>query len=356
MYCKHVEFENFRNIRSASIDFIRGVNVIEGKNAQGKTNCLEGIYLCAAGRSHRTSKDKHFIGFGGDYAKISLKYEDFRRENTLDLRYNTVGRRYCAKNGVTQRKLSDFVGNFRAVLFTPEPLPIVKHGPAMRRSFLDSALSQISKEYLASAQRYEKILVNRNKLLQNSENKPISRVKAEVEPYSLMLAKEAEYIGNKRKKYVDMLAGEVGRIFDDMSMGAERVELVYSDIFSADEFIQKFENNFEKEFMAGVTLYGVHKDDILININTFEARSFASQGQQRSIALAMKLAEGAITKIETGDEPVYLLDDVLSELDGRRREFIISCLDNKQVILTTCDEVDAVGANVIRCEGGEFFK
>ena len=356
MYCKHVEFENFRNIKTAKIEFTPGVNVIKGKNAQGKTNCLEGIYLCAAGRSHRTSKDKHFIGFGGDIAKISLKYEDARRENTLDLRYSSVGRRYCAKNGVTQKKLSDFVGNFRAVLFTPEHLSIVKNGPALRRTFLDSALSQISKEYLAAAQRYEKILISRNKLLQNSENRPPARVKAEVEPYSLMLAKEAEYIGASRKKYVEKLADEVFCIFDNMSMGAEKVELSYSDIFSADEYIQKFENNFEKEFAAGVTLYGVHKDDILININTFEARSFAFQGQQRSIALAMKLAEGTITKIETGEQPVYLLDDVLSELDGRRREFIISCLENKQVILTTCDEVEAEGANVIRCEKGEFFR
>lgn len=354
MYCKYVEFENFRNIKNARIEFINGVNVIEGANAQGKTNCLEGIYLCAAGRSHRTSKDKHFIGFGGDIAKISLKYEDSRRENTLDLRYSALGRRYCAKNGVTQRKLSDFVGNFRAVLFTPEHLSIVKNGPALRRSFLDSALSQISKEYLASAQRYEKILQNRNKVLQNTENKPISKVRAELEPYTLMLAKEAEYIGKMRFDYVCRLDSEVKNIFEKMSAGCEWVELLYSEIYSKDEYIKKFENNFDKEFSAGVTLYGVHKDDILININDFEARSFASQGQQRSIALAMKLSEGAITRLETSEEPVYLFDDVLSELDSRRREFIVSCLDNKQVIITACDMIDADGANVIRCEGGRF--
>jgi len=355
MYCKHVEFENFRNIKSAKIEFSPGVNVIKGKNAQGKTNCLEGIYLCAAGRSHRTPKDKHFIGFGGEVAKISLKYEDSRRENTLDLRYSALGRRYCAKNGVAQKKLSDFVGNFRAVLFTPEHLSIVKNGPALRRSFLDSALSQVSKEYLVSAQRYEKILQNRNKILQNTEYKSPKSIMAELEPYTLMLCKESEYIGLMRQKYVDRLAFEVKAIFDEMSGGAENVELIYSEVLSQEEQIKRFENNFQKEIAAGVTLYGVHKDDILININSFEARSFASQGQQRSIALAMKLSEGMLTKDYTGETPIYLFDDVLSELDAMRRAFIVSCLNDKQVILTTCDEVDAKNARLINCADGKFW-
>lgn len=356
MYCKHVEFENFRNIKGARIEFDSGVNVILGKNAQGKTNCLEGIYLCAAARSHRTSKDKHFIGFGGEIAKISLKYADSRRENTLDIRYSMAGRRFCAKNGVSQKKLSDFVGNFKAVLFTPEHLSIVKSGPALRRSFLDSALSQMSKEYLASAQRYDKILQNRNKILQNTENKPIQKLKSELEPYTLMLSKECEYLGLARQKYVNRLSDQVKSIFEEMSAGVENVELAYSEILNESEQIKRFESNFQKEVAAGVTLYGVHKDDILININTFEARSFASQGQQRSIALAMKLSEGMITKEETNEEPVYLFDDVLSELDENRKKFIISCLDNKQVILTTCDTVNTENANVIICENGEFFK
>ena len=186
-----------------------------------------------------------------------------------------------------------------------------------------------------------------------------------VDIWSAQLAHEAAIIASYREKYVQLVHGAVSEIIRDMSHEKEEIEISYagsgklesySDLHANEErFMKLLTENHDREIGAGATLWGIHKDDILININTFEARSFASQGQQRSIALAMKLAEGTITKIETGEEPVYLLDDVLSELDGRRREFIISCLENKQVILTTCDEVEADGANVIRCENGEFF-
>ena len=356
MKCKFVEYENFRNIERQRIEFSSGVNVIEGRNAQGKTNCLEGIYLCASGRSHRTAKDRHFIGFGAEFGRITLSYEDSRRENTLEMRFGITGRKYCSKNGIAQRKLSEFVGNFKAVLFTPEHLSIVKSGPSARREFLDAAISQLSKEYLCSVQRYEKILANRNKILQNKDQLSKSYVKSLTEPYTEMLAKEAEYVGACRKSYVEALNKSVKNTFDEMTGGKERVALAYSDIYKAEELIDLMNANFEKEFAARVTLYGTHKDDIEITVNETVARSFASQGQQRSIALAMKLAEGNITYRDSGEEPVYLLDDVLSELDGVRKEFILSSIKGKQVILTTCDRIDSPDACVIHCENGVFTR
>lgn len=356
MKCKFVEYENFRNIKRQRIEFCDGVNVIEGKNAQGKTNSLEGIYLCASGRSHRTTKDKHFIGFGSEFGRITLSYEDSRRENTLEMRFGNTGRKYCSKNGVAQKKLSEFVGNFKAVLFTPEHLSIVKSGPSARREFLDAAISQLSKEYLCSVQRYEKILANRNKILQNKDQLSKSYVKQLVDPYTEMLTKEAEYVGKCRKQYVEALERSVKQTFDLMTGGKENVSLTYSNIYSREELYEIMNANFEKEFAAKTTLYGTHKDDIEITVNEAVARSFASQGQQRSIALAMKLAEGYITYKDSGEEPVYLLDDVLSELDGVRKEFILSSISGKQVILTTCDKIESIGANVIHCEDGVFTR
>ncbi len=355
MICKSVCYQNFRNITSQTIAFAPGTNLILGQNAQGKTNALEGMYLCAGGRSHRTVHEKEFIRFGAPFAQVDLVYADTRRENRLAIRFKG-GRKGCEKNGVPLKKMSEFIGNFRAVLFTPEHLSIVKEGPALRRNFLDSALSQLSSGYVSSLQTYSRALLQRNKLLAAAQKGEITGDIAPLaEVWSMQMAKEGAYLSAQREQYIASLDAIVKDIFADMTAGREKPSVVYGLVVTEEALLQKLTANLEREVRMGTTLFGVHRDDLTLSINDREARSYASQGQQRSLALAMKLAEGELSKAVTGEYPVFLLDDILSELDATRKAYILSGIRGRQVILTACEEIPLSGdVSVIRCEGGEY--
>ncbi|MBR2986434.1 MAG: DNA replication/repair protein RecF [Clostridia bacterium] len=345
MICQSASYTDFRNIQSADIRFCDGINIIFGDNAVGKTSAIEGIYLCALGRSHRTSKEKDFIRFGEEAARVSIVYEDSTRQNELAIAWSQRGRKQCAKNGVLIRKMSEFIGNFRAVLFTPEHLSIIKDGPAERRGFLDNAISQLDRVYVASLQRYHTVLQQRNKLLQDCMKDP--GLIPTVDIWSQQLAEEAAVISKKREEYVRSCEEYVKTIFHDMTSGREIPEMVYTGARDAAWFYSKLTENVQREILYGSTLYGTHKDDVTVFINGKEARSFASQGQQRSLSLAMKLAEGEIAKDLTGEYPVFLFDDVLSELDDSRKEYVMQGLSHRQVIMTTC-ETDVLPKNSYR--------
>lgn len=335
MICKSATYTDFRNIESAELRFCDGINIIFGDNAVGKTSAVEGIYLCALGRSHRTSREKEFIRFGQESARVSLTYEDRDRENTLTVAWLQKGRKQCAKNGVMIRKMSEFIGNFRAVLFTPEHLSIIKDGPALRRSFLDNAISQLDRMYVASLQRYNTVLQQRNRILQDSFRDRALLDTLDI--WSRQLAEEAEYISRKRADYVKRCEVFVKELFSDMTDGRETPGFSYTGEHSADEFLRQLTEHVEREVQYGSTMFGIHKDDITVLLNGKEARSYASQGQQRSLSLAMKLAEGEIAKAFTGEYPVFLFDDVLSELDDKRKQYVMKGLDSRQVIITTCE-------------------
>lgn len=358
MICTSVFYQNFRNIAEEKIDFTPETNLILGVNAQGKTNALEGMYLCAQGRSHRTVHEREFIKFGESFAQVSLNYRDSRRDNQLAIRYKG-GRKGCQKNGVTIKKMSEFIGNFRAVLFTPEHLSIVKEGPALRRSFLDSALSQLSSGYVSSLQTYTRALMQRNKLLLSAQRGEVSSgIETLAEVWSMQLAKESAYLSKERDAYIRALNQIVQAIFADMTGGREVPTVEYNGMKDEAAFIAQLTANLEREIRAGTTLYGIHKDDLALTINGKEARSYGSQGQQRSLALAMKLAEGELSKKETGEYPVFLLDDILSELDATRKAYVLSGIRGKQVIMTACEDLSTVlpgSCNIIRCEGGRYF-
>ncbi len=356
MICTSVFYQNFRNIAEEKIDFSPETNLILGVNAQGKTNALEGMYLCAQGRSHRTAHEREFIRFGESFAQVSLNYRDARRDNQLAIRYKG-GRKGCQKNGVTLKKMSEFIGNFRAVLFTPEHLSIVKEGPALRRSFLDSALSQLSPGYVSSLQTYTRALMQRNKLLLAAQKGEVSGVEPLAEVWSMQLAKESAYLAKERDAYVQALGEIVQTIFADMTVGKEVPTVEYHGMMDEAAFFARLTENLDREIRAGTTLYGIHKDDLTLTINGKEARSYGSQGQQRSLALAMKLAEGELSKKETGEYPVFLLDDILSELDATRKAYVLSGIRGKQVIMTACEDLSTVlpgSCNIIRCEGGKY--
>ena len=352
MIVKKVNYRNFRNISEAEIDFSPGVNVLIGNNAEGKTNALEGIYLMASGKSFRTPKERDMVKFGENFFEASLIMTDSEREQELYFKAYSAEhskRRECKKNGVPLSKISELIGVFRAVLFCPEHLSIVKSGPAERRSFLDIAICQLRPVYLKSLQRFNKILTQRNALL-----KQICDGNADeglLEIYSDQLARESALIYKIRYEYIEKLAEYVKIFFSELSKSSgdslnEIPELVYknslkiTDPLTESEAYQNYlrllTSNTAREIAAGVTLYGSHKDDIEIYLDSKEARQFASQGQQRSLALALKLGEGEISKEYSGEYPVFLFDDVLSELDPRRQQFLLSKLGQRQVIMTAC--------------------
>lgn len=353
MLCKKVELCNFRNAENEVITFDDGINVLHGENAQGKTNLLEAIYYISLGKSFRTSHEGEIIRFGEQYASISLDYESGGREQNITMRFsdNVRQKKAVTHNGVKITKLSELVGSFRAVLFSPDHLQIIKDGPAERRSFLDVAISQIRPMYLHSLQKYNKILKNRNALIKSAEEDR-STFDATIDFWSAQLAHEAAIIAKARAEYVARSADVIADFYSRMCASGEINEVpefIYAgsakqnaeDYFDLEKteksFLRLLTDFHEREIAAGATLYGIHKDDITINLNGKNTRLYSSQGQQRSLALAMKLAEGEICKMDSGEYPVFLFDDVFSELDSTRRKNLLREIADRQVIITSCE-------------------
>lgn len=365
MQCNAVSLVNFRNIESASVRFCPGVNVLYGNNAQGKTNMLEAIYFAAIGRSFRSQHAKECIAFGKESAALSVDFEAQGRVQNITMHLYQSRIRSVEKNHVRVSKMSELMGAFRAVLFCPEQLFLVKGGPAERRQFLDIAISAREPVYLAALQRYGHILKQRNALIRAAE-KDRAVFDATVDLWSQQLAREGAYIARSRKRYVEKLSPYMAACFAEMTdarevpvlnyQGCDRTEVPdYEDIAAIEaRLYERLCKNHEREIGAGATLYGVHKDDIEILLNEKDARSFASQGQQRSLSLAMKLAEGELCREDCGEYPVFLLDDVLSELDGARREYLLHKIKGKQVIMTTCEPVEGHADHMVYVEGGTF--
>ena len=339
MFCKKIIYKDFRNIESATLDFCPGTNIFVGSNAEGKTSAVEGIYLFARGKSFRSQHDIDMIRFDCDYASIDMEFNDTRRDHKMRIAYSRDGRRLCKHNGVDIKKLSEFIGYFRAVIFCPNHLSLVKDGPSVRRSFIDTAISQIQPSYVGLLQKYNSILSQRNALIKNAYFQR-DVFDATVEYWSEQLAEAAERISKKRAWYTEMLSEYSNALIGDMTGGKEELTISYRSQKTKEEYFKELCSNHERELKYGSTLYGVHKDDLDIELLGRDARSFASQGQQRSIALALKLSEGEISRKECGSYPVFLLDDVLSELDNKRREYILSGLKDRQTFITSCNEDD----------------
>ncbi len=373
MYLQSAAFENFRNIEKHEFTFSKGVNIFYGNNAQGKTNVLEGIYLFAGGKSFRHARERDMICFEKQHAKIAINYATEERTNKMEMRFFEGAKKQMYKNGVKILRSAEFIGNFKSVLFFPDHLGIVKNEPAGRRSFVDGAVSQLSPVYLATLMEYGKILEQRNALLKNFTAYGAS-FDVTFDILSEKLALCAGKITATRAAYLKKLATIVDECLADMTGSAEHVEFEYNtsisrhageELADAEEntrrYAEKFAQNKEKEKILGVSLSGSHKDDFEIKLNGRAAKLFCSQGQQRSIALAMKLAEGEIAREASGELPVFLFDDVLSELDAERKNYIISRLSGRQVIITSCAETDfdksiqnAAEAQKIYVEHGNF--
>ena len=387
--CQQIEIQNFRNIESASVTFEDGVNLLHGDNAQGKTNLLEAVYFTALGKSFRPVKEAELIRFGEDAAFLQNSFHDSIRRQTLSVRlFAGRARRVVEQNGMKVEKMSDMVGAFRVVLFCPEHLSLIQGGPELRRNYLNVALSQLRPLYLQSLQRYNRILKERNALLKRAPEDMVT-FRATEPLWSVQLAREAAIVTAHRARYVRQVSEHVRSCFADMMKkyegGAELPELTYIPTLGSEwmekngalqeqsaaqpsvledlprleeRYLELLSSRHDREIGAGATLWGVHKDDIRITLNGHPARLYASQGQQRSLALAMKLAEGWVSALESGgDMPVFLFDDVLSELDVHRRDYLVSEMRGRQVIMTACDPSAAdfgERIHLIRVNGGRY--
>lgn len=355
----------YRNIESAEVEFCDGVNVLVGDNGQGKTNIIEAVYLCAVGRSFRGADESEMIRFGDAGAEVSVDFSDSIRRQNITMRLFRDKRRQVEKNKVKITKMSDMVGSLSAVLFCPEHLSIVKEGPAARRNYLDIAISQLRPMYISSLQKYNKILKQRNKLIRDAEEDRRT-FNETIDFWSEQLATEAANIACMRVEYLERARVLIADFFRDMTGGREVPELKYAGSSHDEEqfyldraaakhkYLKMLTENHDREIGAGSTLWGIHKDDVIIDLNSHPARVFASQGQQRSIALAMKLSEGEISREIKGEYPIFLLDDVLSELDASRRDYLINKIEGRQVIMTTCETVPVGDAKMIRVSGGNY--
>ena len=365
MHCNRIQVTDFRNIATADVTFDDGVNILHGANAQGKTNLLEAIGYAAIGKSFRTSHDEDMIRFGSDMATLSIDFTDSVRKQNITVRMMRGKRKRIELNGVKADRVSDVVGTFRTVLFCPENLSLIKSGPAERRNYLDIAISQLYPVYLKSLQRYNQILKQRNQLIRAAEDDR-KTFRDTIEFWSVQLAHEAAVIASYRYRYLQSASVCIRDCFFEM-MGErevpsavyegsshqapeeyedrERTEAVYLDLLMS---------HHDREIGAGSTLWGIHKDDIDIRLNDQSARVFASQGQQRSLALAMKLAEGDVCAQICGEKPVFLFDDVFSELDSSRRAYLSGKMSDRQVIMTTCEPSGSLGGKLISVENGRY--
>lgn len=363
MIIKRFRAENFRNIEKCDIEFSPGVNLLYGKNAQGKTNVVEGIYYFSRGKSFRGREDKELVRFGSEGFRIYAEFQSNIGEESLE--YAMFGReRLRKKNDYKITKVTEMIGSFKAVLFYPDDLGLVKDGPDERRGFLNVAASACYAPYIRYYSDYKKALENRNCILKMMQ-KGLYIDNRELESWSESMAEYASHIHLFRKDYVDRLSRYAGAILKDISDGGEELSLSYEshildEITSREDVKEEYKKiliaSLDREIAAGVSLFGPHRDDLEIKINGKSARSFASQGQQRSIVLALKLSEGEVIREICGEYPVFLFDDVLSELDERRRKYVLSEIGERQIIITCCDRSECVGFtdNEIEVSGGRY--
>ena len=311
------------------------INIIKGKNAQGKTNLLEAIYFCATGRSHRTTHEKECIRYEASEAEIHLLYQDTREEKIdLLLRKNGKSTVAAAVNGEPVQRLSELFGNFHVVVFSPEDLSLIKNEPGRRRRFMDMELCQVDRVYLYNLQQYCRVLRQRNQLLKDCLERPSLREQLPV--WDQQLAHYGVSVMKRREEFIDELYAYTKPIHESITGEEEALLITYESSAESteDAFFEHLTRNQERDIRLGNTSVGPHRDDIGLFINGADVRAFGSQGQQRTTALSMKLAEFEMLKKETGSCPVPLLDDVMSELDGFRQQHLLQYIEENQTIIT----------------------
>lgn len=339
MYLKKIELKNFRNYEEEEVEFHNKVNIITGKNAQGKTNLLESLYIMSLGKSFRTNKDAEMIGFDKEFCKVKSTSEKDGREIEIEIIIGKEGKT-SKINGVKTAKNIDLLENVYIVIFSPEDLKIVKDEPEKRRKFIDRELCQLKPVYYRNLGRYKKILQQRNSLLKQQEIKEDS-----IAVWDESLAEYGAKLIQERMRFVERLGGISREISLGITSGKEALELSYETNTACCETYEEqkealkkaLKKNLKIDMIRRNTSVGPHKDDLKLCVDGIDIRHFGSQGQQRTAALSLKLAEIRLIKEETGVSPILLLDDVLSELDSERQNFLINSLGEVQLFITTTE-------------------
>ena len=359
MIIKSIELSNFRNYEKLDIHFDEGTNILYGDNAQGKTNILEAAYLSGTTKSHKGSRDKEMIRFGEIDSHIRTVVKKNEKEYQIDMHLRKNGSKGVAINKIPIKRASELFGILNIVFFSPEDLNIIKNGPAERRRFLDLELCQLDKLYLSDLSNYNKVLNQRNKLLKDIYYR--QDLMETLPMWDLQLLEYGKRIIRKRKQFVEELSEIIRDIHFHITGGKEQLVLKYEpnidDIFFEDELLRAK----EKDLKLCQTTVGPHRDDLLFSIGKIDIRKFGSQGQQRTCALSLKLSEIDLVKKSINNTPVLLLDDVLSELDSNRQNYLLNSIVDIQTIIT-CTGLEEFVKNrfqinkIFQVVGGKIFE
>jgi DNA replication and repair protein recF len=351
MILKSLELANFRNYEELNIIFDKGTNILYGDNAQGKTNILEAIYLSATTKSHKGSKDKEIINFDKEEAHIRTYLEKENVETRVDMHLRKNKSKGIAIDGQKIKKAADLMGLLNVVFFSPEDLSIIKDGPAERRRFADMELCQLDSFYLYNLNHYNKIIGQRNKLLKDMYFQP--ELKETLNIWDSQLVSFGSKIIERREQFVKQLGDIIFDIHKKLSGGKEELVIAYEPDVSIEDFEKQMKYNQDKDIRLKQTTTGPHRDDFSFVVNGVDIRKYGSQGQQRTAALSLKLSEIELVKKISKDTPVLLLDDVLSELDSNRQNYLLNSIGNIQTIIT-CTGLDEFINN--RFEINKIFK
>jgi len=332
MYIQSLELKNYRNYDRLIIEFSSGTNILYGDNAQGKTNILEAVYLGATTKSHRGSKDKEIIRFGENesHIRIHLMRQDIGHQ--IDMHLKKSRTKGAAIDQIPIKRSSDLLGFVPVIFFSPEDLSIIKNGPSERRKFLDIELSQLEKMYLHQLSSYNKVMAQRNNLLKQLAYQ--RELLDTLDSWDLQLVKYGSEVIRYRRKFIEDLNEIIREIHKNLTGKKEKIVLKYDYSVNYDEFLTVLQRKREIDLKYASTGAGPHRDDIEFLVNGIDIRRFGSQGQQRTAALSLKLAQIELVKRQTGETPILLLDDVLSELDSSRKNYLLDSIKDIQTLIT----------------------
>ena len=360
MYITEINLSNFRNYDSQKLKLSPNVNLIVGKNGQGKTNLLEAIYYAAIGKSPKTTRDTDLINWAKDKASFGLKVQKNAGTKNIEIIFSRTAKKVVRVNSVNLLKIGDLLGNINVVFFSPDELKLVKDAPQDRRKFLDTDISQLSKNYFYLLNKYNKIIDQRNKLLKSFEDEKL--IEQTLPIWDIQLAETGSKIIKYRIDFLAKLKNVAKEAHAYLTNKKEDLQIEYAGIVGDSEeeikqkLLQELKKTKQKDIKNGYTNIGPHRDDIKLSINDVDIRTFGSQGQQRTVALSMKLAELEIFKEEVGEYPLLLLDDVLSELDQERQTRLVNYAKKMQTLITTTqyDPFMFQDANIIKVENGKI--
>ena len=331
MYINKIKLYNFRNYENEEIELGKEINIFYGDNAQGKTNILEAVFLCAIGKSFRANKEKELINLSKDNAVVEVEYKKEDRDGSIKIELDSKKNVYI--NNIKQKKISNILGKINIVMFSPDDIEILKSGPAKRRRFLNVMISQLKPKYVYLMNMYLKTLEQRNNYLRQIkfENKD----KSLLEIWDDKLAEYGKYIYDYRQEYLKKLKNKINDIHSNITENKEKIEIKYmTDIEDVEKYKSDLKKMWDSDIIKGYTTKGVHRDDLEIKINEKRVNTYGSQGQNRTVILSLKLSELQIIYDEIGEYPILLLDDFMSELDLKRQMKFLQNISNTQVLIT----------------------